>query len=81
MNESAQVSLDDYYVLRIIFSCLCKEKIDFHIICVASKHKNSSKFLKEDILVNCKSMHDSKLLMSFKNYLYMEWENKEHASN
>ena len=81
VNESTQVSQDDYHILCIIFSCLCKENIDFRIICVVSKHKNSAKFPKEDMLVNYKSMHCGKLLMSFKNYLHVEWENKGCASD
>ena len=72
MNEFVQVSLDDYHILRIVFSCVCKENIYFHIICAASKFKNSTKFLKEDTLTNHKSTHCSKLLMSFNNYSYVE---------
>ena len=71
-NESAQVSLDDYHFLHIIFSHLYKENIDFHISCAASKCKNSTKFPKEDMLVNCKSICYGKLLMSFKNYLHVK---------
>ena len=81
VNESANVSLDDCFILRITFSCICRDNVDFHIVCAASEFKNSPDFLKEDMLANCKNMCHGKLLMSFKDCLHAEWENKSCESD